>query len=29
MTVTTPPLTMRERVIEAAVTLTTEVGWAR
>ena len=29
MTVTTPPLTMRERVIEAAVTLTTEVGWAQ
>ena len=29
MTVTTPPLTMRERVLEAAVTLTTEVGWAQ
>ena len=29
MTVTTPPLTMRERVIDAAVTLTTEVGWAQ
>ena len=28
MTVTTPPLTMRERVIDAAVTLTTEDGWA-
>ena len=24
-----PPLTMRERVIDAAVTLTTEVGWAQ
>jgi AcrR family transcriptional regulator len=29
MTVTTPPVTMRERVIDAAVTLTTEVGWAQ
>ena len=29
MTVTTPLLTMRERVIDAAVTLTTEVGWAQ
>ena len=29
MTVTTRPLTMRERVIDAAVTLTTEVGWAQ
>ncbi len=29
MTVSTPLLTMRERVIEAAVTLTTEVGWAQ
>ena len=29
MTVTTPPLTMRERVIDAAVTLTTERGWAQ
>ena len=29
MTVTTAPLTMRERVLEAAVTLTTEVGWAQ
>lgn len=29
MTVTTAPTSMRERVIEAAVTLTTEVGWAQ
>ena len=29
MTVTTPLRTMRERVIDAAVTLTTEVGWAQ
>ena len=29
MTVTTPPVTMRERVIDAAVNLTTEVGWAQ
>ena len=29
MTVTTAALTMRERVLEAAVTLTTEVGWAQ
>ena len=29
MTVTTPPVTTRERVIDAAVTLTTEVGWAQ
>ena len=29
MTVTTRPLTMRERVIDAAVNLTTEVGWAQ
>src|SRR6188474_513314 len=29
MTVTTPPVTMRERVIGAAVDLTTEVGWAQ
>ena len=29
MTVTTAPLTMRERVIDAAVTLTTEGGWAQ
>ena len=29
MTVTMPPLTMRERVIDAAVTLTTEDGWAQ
>jgi AcrR family transcriptional regulator len=29
MTVTTQPLTMRERVIDAAVTLTTENGWAQ
>jgi len=29
MTVTTPQPTMRERVIEAAVTLTTDVGWAQ
>jgi AcrR family transcriptional regulator len=29
MTVTIPPLTMRERVIDAAVTLTTEAGWAQ
>jgi AcrR family transcriptional regulator len=29
MTVTTPPVTMRERVIDAAITLTTEVGWAQ
>ena len=29
MTVTTAPLTMRRRVIDAAVTLTTEVGWAQ
>jgi AcrR family transcriptional regulator len=28
MTVTTTPLSLRERVIEAAVTLTTEQGWA-
>ncbi len=28
MTVTTRPLTMRERVVEAAVVLTTEQGWA-
>jgi len=29
MTVTTPPsLTMRERVIDAAITMTTEAGWA-
>ena len=28
MTVTAPPLTMRERVIDAAVVLTTEQGWA-
>ena len=28
MTVTTPPLTIRERVVEAAVTLTTRDGWA-
>ena len=28
MTVTTAPLTMRERVLEAAVTLTTRDGWA-
>jgi len=29
MTVTTTPLSMRERVIDAAVTLTTEDGWAQ
>jgi AcrR family transcriptional regulator len=29
VSVTTHQLTMRERVIEAAVTLTTEVGWAQ
>ena len=29
MTVTTPQPTMRERVLEAAVTLTTDVGWAQ
>ena len=29
MTVTTTPVTMRERVIDAAVTLTTEAGWAQ
>jgi len=29
MTVTTAPATMRERVIDAAVTLTTEDGWAQ
>jgi len=29
MTVTTQQLTMRQRVIDAAVTLTTEVGWAQ
>ena len=29
MTVSTPQPTMRERVIEAAVTLTTDVGWAQ
>jgi AcrR family transcriptional regulator len=29
MTVTVPPLTMRARVIDAAVTLTTEAGWAQ
>jgi AcrR family transcriptional regulator len=29
MTVTAAPLTMRERVIDAAVTLTTEAGWAQ
>ena len=29
MTVTSRPLTMRERVIDAAVNLTTEVGWAQ
>ena len=29
MTVTTPQPTMRERVLEAAVTLTTKVGWAQ
>ena len=29
MTVTSTPLTMRERVIDAAVTLTTQVGWAQ
>jgi AcrR family transcriptional regulator len=29
MTVTMQPLTMRERVIDAAVTLTTETGWAQ
>ena len=29
MTVTTPPVTMRERVIDAAITLTTEDGWAQ
>jgi AcrR family transcriptional regulator len=29
MTVTAEPLTMRERVIDAAVTLTTDVGWAQ
>ena len=29
MTVTTPQPTIRERVIEAAVTLTTDVGWAQ
>jgi len=28
VTVTTPPLTIRERVVEAAVTLTTRDGWA-
>ena len=28
MTVTAPPLAMRERVLEAAVTLTTDDGWA-
>jgi AcrR family transcriptional regulator len=29
MTVTTAPLTMRERVIDAAITLTTQDGWAQ
>src|SRR3954452_16702920 len=29
MTVTTAPLTMRERVLDAAVGLTTDVGWAQ
>ncbi len=29
MAVTTTPLTMRERFLEAAVALTTEVGWAQ
>jgi AcrR family transcriptional regulator len=29
MTVTTAPVTMRERVIDAAVTLTTQDGWAQ
>jgi AcrR family transcriptional regulator len=29
MTVTTQPVTMRERVIDAAITLTTEDGWAQ
>ena len=29
MTVTTRPLTMRERVIDAALELTTETGWAQ
>ena len=29
MGVTTAPLTMRERVLDAAVTLTTELGWAQ
>ena len=29
MSVTTTPVTMRERVIEAAVTLTTDAGWAQ
>jgi AcrR family transcriptional regulator len=29
MTVTTPAMTMRERVIDAAITLTTEAGWAQ
>jgi AcrR family transcriptional regulator len=29
VTVTMPALTMRERVIDAAVTLTTEAGWAQ
>jgi AcrR family transcriptional regulator len=29
VTVTSTPLTMRERVVDAAVTLTTQVGWAQ
>jgi len=29
MTVTTQPVTMRERVVDAAITLTTEDGWAQ
>jgi AcrR family transcriptional regulator len=29
MTVTTAPVTMRQRVIDAAITLTTEDGWAQ
>jgi AcrR family transcriptional regulator len=29
MTVTTAPVTMRERVIDAAITLTTQDGWAQ
>ncbi len=29
MTVTTTPVTMRERVLDAAVILTTELGWAQ